>query len=262
LHTDASTHSPTAWEWYYDGSTLGSTLQNPWHTYNVAGNYYPKLKASNAYGSDIYIPFTPFLVYSACQFPNYTEVDPTSAMVPGIYGVTVTGLAANVSAYFYRDYGVDYFSTFTLTMLCRVLVSVPGLYGMWWRVANDVGDGNVYPNGCIMLYHYHDGTAGKVRLVLGYYDGAGGGAEDSYLATIGTIYCVKIVRTLTNTVTAYIYSDIGMTILLDTLVISSANLINKKFRYHYGCGSINTGNANVWTGDSWSIVYQSLYGVI
>ena len=58
LHTDVSTRSPTAWEWYYDGSTLGSTLQNPLHIYNVAGNYYPKLKASNAYGSDIYVPFT------------------------------------------------------------------------------------------------------------------------------------------------------------------------------------------------------------
>ena len=48
--TDASTNSPTAWDWTFgDGST--SSAQNPSHQY-AAGTYTVSLEATNVYGSD------------------------------------------------------------------------------------------------------------------------------------------------------------------------------------------------------------------
>jgi PKD repeat protein len=49
--TDQSTEAPTSWLWDFgDGNT--STLQNPSHTYTVAGDYTVTLTATNAFGFD------------------------------------------------------------------------------------------------------------------------------------------------------------------------------------------------------------------
>ncbi len=48
--TDMSTGSPTSWSWDFgDGNT--STVQNPTHTYNEAGNYIVTLTVENSAGS-------------------------------------------------------------------------------------------------------------------------------------------------------------------------------------------------------------------
>ena len=48
--TDASTGGPTAWTWSFgDGGT--STLQNPTHTYLVAGTFTVTLRATNTAGA-------------------------------------------------------------------------------------------------------------------------------------------------------------------------------------------------------------------
>ena len=49
--TDASKGGPTSWSWDFgDGGT--STVENPSHTYTIAGTYAVTLTAKNAYGSD------------------------------------------------------------------------------------------------------------------------------------------------------------------------------------------------------------------
>ncbi len=48
--TDASTNTPTAWNWSFGDGTY-STVQNPRHTYSKAGNYSVTLSASNAAGT-------------------------------------------------------------------------------------------------------------------------------------------------------------------------------------------------------------------
>jgi PKD repeat protein len=52
--TDASSYTPTSWEWDFGDGSAKSTDQNPTHTYSVAGTYYPRLKAINSYGYDNY----------------------------------------------------------------------------------------------------------------------------------------------------------------------------------------------------------------
>lgn len=52
VFTDASTNSPTAWQWLFPGGTpTGSTAQNPSVTYASDGNYNVTLYASNAGGT-------------------------------------------------------------------------------------------------------------------------------------------------------------------------------------------------------------------
>src|SRR5215217_5066062 len=48
--TDTSTCVPTSWSWDF-GDGTSSTLQNPAHTFSVAGDYRVTLTATNAYGS-------------------------------------------------------------------------------------------------------------------------------------------------------------------------------------------------------------------
>jgi parallel beta-helix repeat protein len=48
--TDASTNTPTAWDWSFGDGTY-STVQKPRHTYSAAGNYTVTLNASNAAGT-------------------------------------------------------------------------------------------------------------------------------------------------------------------------------------------------------------------
>jgi PKD repeat protein len=52
--TDASTGSPTAWEWdFQNDGTTDSTTRNPSFTYTTPGTYAVKLTARNATGSDV-----------------------------------------------------------------------------------------------------------------------------------------------------------------------------------------------------------------
>jgi PKD repeat protein len=50
--SDQSTNSPTAWNWNFGDGTANSTVQNPIHTYSIAGNFTVVLTATNAAGSN------------------------------------------------------------------------------------------------------------------------------------------------------------------------------------------------------------------
>lgn len=50
--TDASTNTPTAWNWSWDDGTANGTTQNPTHSFTSAGTYTIILTAANAVGSD------------------------------------------------------------------------------------------------------------------------------------------------------------------------------------------------------------------
>lgn len=60
--TDASLYVPTSWIWEWGDGSADSTAQNPTHTYNTPGSYYPRLKAINQYGFDYYAEYTPVVV--------------------------------------------------------------------------------------------------------------------------------------------------------------------------------------------------------
>ena len=79
--TDESTAGiATSWLWSFgDGS--GSSLQNPAHTYTVAGIYSVRLTASNAYGSDV------------LTLVDYIEVTAGPTILANFVGTPTTGTA-------------------------------------------------------------------------------------------------------------------------------------------------------------------------
>jgi PKD repeat protein len=83
--TDTSTNIPTSYSWNFgDGTT--STLQNPTHTYNSAGNYSVNLTASNYYGSKSINKTAYIVVYPQTLTPiaNFT-----SNVTSGVYPTNV-----------------------------------------------------------------------------------------------------------------------------------------------------------------------------
>lgn len=75
--TDASTNSPTSWEWdFQNDATPDSTVQSPTYTYSTVGTFTVKLTATNGEGSD-----------------DETKVDyvTTSAAPPISTGITLKG---------------------------------------------------------------------------------------------------------------------------------------------------------------------------
>ena len=76
--TDKSAGGPTSWKWDFgDGTT--STLQNPVHTYNTAGNYTVKLTVTNVYGSS-----------ETTQLMLVQIVNVSSSLESGVYNTTKT----------------------------------------------------------------------------------------------------------------------------------------------------------------------------
>lgn len=69
--------APTAWNWNFGDNTPNSTLQNPSHIYNYAGEYTVTLTATNPAGSNTY------------QMKNYVVVGGTA--YAGFTGTPVTG---------------------------------------------------------------------------------------------------------------------------------------------------------------------------
>lgn len=64
-YTDASSNSPSSWNWSFPGGTPpSSTNQNPTVTYNSAGTYNAQLIATNSNGSDT-ILFTSYITVNA-----------------------------------------------------------------------------------------------------------------------------------------------------------------------------------------------------
>lgn len=81
--TDRSINAPTAWQWDFGDGTANSTLQNPTHTYTVAGDYTVTLTASNTGGS------------STATVSGYIHVSaaptPTPAPVAGFTALPTSG---------------------------------------------------------------------------------------------------------------------------------------------------------------------------
>lgn len=98
--TDQSTNSPTNWEWDFgDGST--STIQNPDHTFNVAGAFTVQLKVTNNYGSDTELKNNYIIITSSGSTGTITDID------GNVYPTVVIGsqewMAENLKVTHYRN---------------------------------------------------------------------------------------------------------------------------------------------------------------
>lgn len=107
--TDTSTDQPTSWNWNFgDGGT--SALQNPIHTYTVAGDYAVNLSATNGYNGWMSSPSSQITVYS---LPSVSFTANPTAGTPNtsvIFSDESTGFPSPTS--WYWDFGDGYNSTY------------------------------------------------------------------------------------------------------------------------------------------------------
>jgi PKD repeat protein len=100
LFTDTSTNAPMTWNWTF-GDGNSSILQNPSHTYTVAGTYSVTLTVSNAGGSNTTLKTDYILVpVSGCFSDNFNDnsIGPAWAFIGGTWSESGGVLAQTSSA--------------------------------------------------------------------------------------------------------------------------------------------------------------------
>ncbi len=71
--SDASTNTPTSWNWSFEGvAQASSALQNPTVTYNTPGTYQVSLTSTNAFGSDTKTEVN-YIAVTACNTPGLLD---------------------------------------------------------------------------------------------------------------------------------------------------------------------------------------------
>jgi PKD repeat protein len=103
--TDNSTPSPTAWNWNFGDGSANSSIQNPTHTYTVAGQYAIFLIVHNATCSDTVTSL--ITIQNNCATFGLTASYTTSAdtiYLNGLGMVTFTNTSANSDAWLW-DFG-------------------------------------------------------------------------------------------------------------------------------------------------------------
>jgi PKD repeat protein len=78
----ASTGSPTTWSWIFgdNGTTVGSTAQNPTHAYSAAGTYTVALTVTNANGSSTQTRTDYITISAPAPVANFTASTTTPAV--------------------------------------------------------------------------------------------------------------------------------------------------------------------------------------
>lgn len=253
---DLSTGIPTSWLWSF-GDGGASALQNPSHVYLAAGSYDVNLRASNddGYDNDNKAAYIVVMAYESFA-AGWTELDAAGKITKTTnYMWTVAAMPNNASSYTYTDKGADYFVNAIIA--CRVFYTATsgsirtGLIAL----GNGTGDYSSFTNGRIGVELVN--TAGVYTLRL-RFQMIGVNVTDSGTAALNTAYYLWLTNDpVAGTATLSYYTDEAMTILVDTLTVSDANLIGMKFRYLFCVGSASEADADTASGNVSNITIVS-----
>lgn len=244
---DLSSRVPTSWLWSF-GDGGGSPLQNPSKSYTVAGVYDILLRAVNADGFNIMNKAAYVEVLDPQDFSaGWVETDVTGKITQTtINKWTFTALPGNTANYCYSDKGAGFISEGRAS--CKVFVSAcgagcrVGLFGFGPTAA----DLTSFAAGRLWVEWTVVGGVQTLRL---RFKSAGTDVSDTMVATLSQNYWVILDHPLGgDTAYAYVYSNEAMTTLLDTLVITDADLVAHTFRYLFGPSSANEAVATTSTG--------------
>jgi len=101
--TDSSTNTPTSWIWSFgDGSSVNATMQNPVHTYVIAGNYTVSLTTTNSGGSSSFTRTNYITVTVPAPVANFTAT-PRNGTMP--LTVTFTDNSTNTPTSWIWSFG-------------------------------------------------------------------------------------------------------------------------------------------------------------
>lgn len=181
------------------------------------------------------------------DFTTYTEVDPGSDLVVTSDIITITAMPCNVDSYIYKDFGADYWTSFSISFQVKWdgdTGEQPYFYGP--SFADSVGSlkGSTGKKIVTRFSIYNTSLMVSLHVMDGIYD-----YSYDYKMTTGPVdlYCVMTHAQGSNLAYLYIYTDAAMTQLLDTLAINHA-YVNHSFRYLYAMSSYNSGSAYDGTG--------------
>lgn len=188
---------------------------------------------------------------------TYTEVDASSRLTVTSLRVTALNLQRNVTAYLYKDFGVDHFSgNVSIDFDLRLTASNNGGLVEFIGLANQVGDFNSRSN-ALSVVLYRDATNNILQLME-----VDGGVQytDTANISLNTTYYCRFVRdeSVGTFGTGYLYlaaSDSNRTsdTWIDTLTMTLHSSL-KDFRYLYACAGLFT-SGNTASISSWSEKY-------
>jgi hypothetical protein len=165
---------------------------------------------------------------------TYTEVDPNSHLSATSARATAANVTSGEDAYFYKDFGADYFDKISLMFKLYIGSTTDEDGGVSVGFANNVDDSANWTT--------------KLRIGMGRSSGifvALHTATDSdtsiSLSSNTPYYCTLERLAGSNTATLYIYSDSARASLVDTLTVTGVG--TSKFRYFYPLASYNFGES-------------------
>ena len=204
--------------------------------------YEAKGKALGLSGWNVYVmEKMPIPPYQGEDFTTYTEVDPNNHISVEAKKITHQAFR-NESAYVYKDFGENYFGDFTHKLEVQSDYYQAYGSGVAWMLANDIGDALTLKNNnktAVNITLYRDGSGNRYIMLREIYQGE---YNQAYWtgAEANTKYYLTVKKQGTS-LTLEIYSDAERTNLLKTLSVTLHG--DWKFRYLYGCSTLNDGSS-------------------
>lgn len=256
LFSDASTFTPTAWEWDFRDGQAKSYVQMPWAVFKTPGSYYPLLKASNVYGYDTYAEQVPVVCNPVLYPPGWTEYDPGGYVTVDDTSVTVTALPSDIDTYVYMDLVGRLATSFRFKCKFECSLLAEGSYFCSIGYGNTLSSANNEAISHVGIFLTYAG--GHSLMVLAHY-GVTYEVSDIYsdFPIDGTPLYLDLHHSPgSDTVSLNIYSDAAMTILLRSLSITHSNLATITFRYCYLARSVSSTGAPAKTVKVSDITFQ------
>ena len=184
--------------------------------------------------------------YSIGDFSTYTEVDPTDNITtPTPFRINGANIPTNADYYRYKDMGAGFYPvSFNASGEIYTQGVVGGSQRVGFAWTNTVDD--ISGLAATDLYLVSSATNPETIIIrIGRGNTLAEDLSNPITANM-TVYW-DLVRTGDNA-TAYLYSDIKKTKLMDTVFVSGLGA-GTTYRYQFGLININTGGAGLlWTG--------------
>lgn len=256
LFSDASTFTPTAWEWDFRDGQAKSYVRMPWAVFKTPGSYYPLLKASNIYGYDTYAEQVPVVCNPVLYPLGWTEYDPGSYVTIDGTSVTVTALPSNIDTYVYMDLVGRLATSFRFKFKFECSLLDDGAYYSCIGYGNSLSSANNETINYVSIIIFRTGAT--ATMMLAYYNVADV-AYDIYTGFPydGTPLYLDLYHPAgSDTVSLNIYSDAAMTVLVDSLSITHSDLSTTSFRYCYLARNVSDAGAPTKTVKLDTIIFQ------
>ena len=182
---------------------------------------------------------SPTISATSQNYTLFTEVDANNYFTFNATRINSTNIPRNAANhYVYRDYGVNYFTNYSIRLDARVTAKDSGSIGCVGILAafgNTLGDLATVGSEQLLAFYISGATGEPVKLyVSDWQTGVEKYTASTNALSVGTTYYLTLNRSGT-TMTAYIYTDSARTTLLET--VTRTGVATTPWRYFYAAQS-------------------------